>query len=106
MKDSINKQYTQKQLLLSQWIRELGFGNTLEKNFPPYFLDIYIEELGIGIEVDSNYHISKKRDAVRDAYLKNNFKVTVIRVNEKEIKPKNKVKLLGDLREMVEKCAE
>lgn len=81
----MNPSYTHSQVLLSQWIRDLGFSNTLEKPFPPYSADIFIGELNLIIEIDSKYHLSKKKDKKRDEYLYTNYQVNVMRFNFKDI---------------------
>ena len=93
----IKTRYTKPQLLLAEWIRELGFSSTLEKEFGPYQVDIYLSEPHLAIEVDSAYHISKKRDQKRDVYLKEMFNLPTFRIDCKEIIPKKKQCILEKL---------
>ena len=104
MKDPLPIRFTKAQLLLSKWIRESGFSNSLEKEFPPYFVDIFIGELNLGIEVDSRFHISKKKDIQRDLFIREKYNVPILHIDNKSIIPINKEKIIHSILAHPEIC--
>jgi very-short-patch-repair endonuclease len=72
---------TKAQLKVASIINDLGFEVTEEKECSPYFVDIYIPEINLGVEVDGKgWHISKKMDKKRDLYIYENYGIPIIRV--------------------------
>ena len=97
MRDSPPTRFTKSQLLLSSWLRASGFSNSLEKEFTPYFVDIYIDELNLGIEIDSRFHISKKKDDKRELFIKEKYNVSLLHFDTKFIKQQNKDLILEQI---------
>ena len=102
MNKNIKIAYTRPQLLLSSWLDQIGLGHSLEEPFTPYIVDIYIDEFRIGIEVDSAYHISKKRDAKRDLFLKDTYGINVLHIDCSEIKKSNYDNIISKILSFVE----
>jgi len=75
-------------LKLEKWIRELGFITELEKEFPPYWTDIYLQEVHVAVEYDGAQHWRKK-DKKKDDHLMREYLLPVFRV--KKLSPKEKV---------------
>ena len=63
----------------------MGIGVTLEEDFGKYVVDIYIPDLLLGVEIDGPYHL-KKKDRLRDEYLKDSFDIDILRIPDKDIK--------------------
>ena len=84
MKSDPRKKDTSQQFLVAAWIREAGFGTTLEEDFPPYVVDVYIPDLHLGIELDGPHHF-RKRDAIRDENLLSEYSLEIWRFNNTEI---------------------
>ena len=84
MKSDPRKKDTPQQFLVAAWIREAGFGTTLEEDFPPYVVDVYIPDLHLGIELDGPHHF-RKRDAIRDENLLSEYSLEIWRFNNAEI---------------------
>jgi len=84
MKSDPRKKDTKQQFTVASWIKEAGFGITLEEDFPPYVVDIYVPDLQLGVELDGPYHF-KKKDRERDAYLLETYQLPIWRFNNKEI---------------------
>ena len=59
---------TNHQRLIDRWIKEIGIGTQLEYEVGRYFIDIYVPDLILGIEVDGPWHL-RKRDKKRDEYI-------------------------------------
>ena len=79
---SQRKRFTAGQMELEQILDKLGIETILEKKIGRYTVDIFCPELNLAIEYDSDYHW-KKRDAKRDAELKEMFGLTVLRFRGK-----------------------
>jgi very-short-patch-repair endonuclease len=81
---------TKNQYKLEKIINELGFATELETPFGNYSADIYIPELNIIVELDGPSHVSKKKDESRDAKIKEEYGVDVLRIkypfNKKKVK--------------------
>ena len=84
MKSQPRKKDTPQQLLLASWVKEAGFGSSLEEEFPPFVVDIYISELHLGLELDGPFHL-KKSDKKRDSYLQSEYNLPIWRFLNKEI---------------------
>lgn len=69
---------TKEQLTVSQWLINIGIGFTTEEEFPPYVADIYVRDLNLIIELDGPHH-RKKKDEIRDAFLKDEHSIDVWR---------------------------
>ena len=85
MKNDPFKQNTPNQLRVKSWIEDIGIGVTLEEDFGKYVVDIYIPDLLLGVEIDGPYHL-KKKDRLRDEYLKDSFGIDILRIPDKDIK--------------------
>ncbi len=72
--NTLKTHYTKKQIQVAGWINSIGFQTELEYVVGKYCLDIYIPEINIGIEIDGPSHYSKK-DAKRDDWIKENYKI-------------------------------
>ena len=75
---------TKHQLLVQGWIEELGIGTITEQPFGDYSVDIFIPDLGLGIEIDGPYHL-KKRDRARDEQINQVHGVDIWRIPIKEM---------------------
>lgn len=95
----MHKSYTKDQIKLKSWIEEAGLEVIMEASFPPYFADIFLPEIGLSIEVDGPWHISKKRDSKRDEYLFETYGIETLRVKLKDIK---KDEILNKIKEFDE----
>ena len=84
MKSDPRKKDTPQQFLVASWIKEAGFGTTLEEDFPPYVVDVYIPDLHLGIELDGPHHF-RKQDAIRDENLLSEYNLEIWRFNNTEI---------------------
>ena len=84
MKSDPRKKDTPQQFLVAAWVREAGFGTSLEEDFPPYVVDVYVPDLHLGIELDGPHHF-RKRDAIRDAKLLSEYSLEIWRFNNTEI---------------------
>tara|TARA_R110002020_G_scaffold347726_1_gene561403 strand:+ start:364 stop:684 length:321 start_codon:yes stop_codon:yes gene_type:complete len=90
------KKDTPEQFMMASWVREAGFGSILEQDFEPYVVDIYIPDLLLGLEIDGPFHF-KKRDATRDTYIKDNYKIEIWRFPLKEVKTSLKEEFINKL---------
>ena len=89
MKSDPRKKDTPQQFLVAAWIREAGFGTSLEEDFPPYVVDVYIPDLHLGIELDGPPHF-RKQDAIRDERLLSEYEPELWRLKNTEIVSKFK----------------
>jgi len=94
VRDDPFKQNTANQLRIKSWIEDIGIGVILEEDFGKYVVDIYIPDLLLGIEIDGPYHL-KKRDQVRDEYLKDSFGIDIWRIPDKDIRVSYRDELTG-----------
>jgi len=97
----LRKRDTIEQLLVSDWLLELGLEHSLEEDFSPYSADVYIHDIRLAIEVDGAFHL-KKKDAKRDNYILEKYGVSTWRVNNSEIKSSNKDTFIKELMDLVE----
>lgn len=68
---------------LVRFLQSKGVLVSEEHQFGPYSVDIYLPEFGLALEVDGPTHsLSRKKDALRDAYLKRQYGLNVLRVKE------------------------
>jgi very-short-patch-repair endonuclease len=95
---------TSQQQRFVSWCRELGLAIQLETPFGPYWADIYLEEIGIIIELDGPYH-NRKRDEKRDQYIQDNFDIEVWRFKNDEILERNKEVIIQKLQNRIETFA-
>ena len=100
-KDTHRTEYTGGQLNLAEIIIDMGFSTDLEREFPPYCVDIFIEELWAAVEFDGA-HSMKKRDRKRDEYLVVKYNLPVLRMTKTSPKEEVKKKLL----EFFKECAD
>ena len=96
MKNEPLKKDTKQQFTVAAWIKESGFGSSLEEDFPPYVVDIYISDLHLGIELDGPHHF-KKRDQKRDEELFRDYGLVIWRYSNKEITGKFKSSFIKNL---------
>ena len=101
MQDPIATSNTKEQLLVHSWCQELGLTALLEWETPPYYIDIYLPELKLGIELDGATH-SRRRDAKRDAFIKRRHKIDIWRIKNKEVVESYKEKLFERIIERAE----
>ena len=101
MLNELSKTDTKEQLLVSKWLTEIGLEHSLEEEFSPYRADIYIHDIRLVIELDGAFHL-KKRDAKRDAYLLEKYRVYTWRVPNSVVTVGNKENLIKDLMILVE----
>ena len=96
MRPEPRKKDTPEQFKMAEWVKEAGFGSILEQDFEPYVVDIYIPDLLLGLEIDGPFHL-KKRDANRDSYIKDNYKIEIWRFSLKEVKTSLKEEFINKL---------
>ena len=75
---------TAEQLTVFGWCEEIGLTVLLEYNVPPYYLDIYLPELKLAVELDGPMH-SRKRDKKRDGFIKRRHGIDVWRFRNRDI---------------------
>jgi len=92
---------TNGQLKLEKWIRELGFITELEKEFPPYWADIYLQEVHVAVEYDGAQHW-KKKDRKKDKHLMDEYLLPVLRISQ--LSPKEKI--VENIRNFIEEHIE
>ena len=80
----IKTTYTKPQLKVHEWCCELGLACEMEKSISKYYLDVYLPELQLGIELDGVTH-SKKRDARRDGFIKRVYNIDIWRYKNEKI---------------------
>ena len=85
----LNTSIPQKKLRML--VESLGFRVEEEKKFYPYYVDVYIQEVNVGVELDGPYHIGKSRDLNRDKFILDNYGIKILRVKQKELKDVKKV---------------
>ena len=85
MRPEPRKKDTPEQFMMAEWVRDAGFGSILEQDFEPYVVDIYIPDLLLALEIDGPYHM-KRRDASRDVYIRDNYKIEIWRFPLKEVR--------------------
>ena len=96
MRPEPRKKDTPEQFMMAEWVREAGFGSILEQDFDPYVVDIYIPDLLLALEIDGPYHM-KRRDAVRDEYIRNGYKIEIWRFPLKEVRQSLKNEFITQL---------
>lgn len=82
--DSQVKRFTGGQLKLEKILNELGFSTILELEVDIYRVDVYVPELKVAFEYDGKGYHTKKRDAARDAAIKD-IGIHVIRIVDKNL---------------------
>ena len=87
--------YTDKQLLVEQWINQAGFRTRLEVVFGRYCADIMIDELQSVVEVDGRQHYKKQSDK-RDKVLQEEFGIVKILHIPTSIKKKEFDEVFGE----------
>lgn len=78
------KRFTPEQKRVAAWIRELGLSHSFEAEFDSYWVDVYVPELNLAIELDGPYHFSSS-DARRDEILGGKFGLEVWRFKNNQI---------------------
>ena len=56
------KNYTDKQLLVENWLTQMGFLVELEKSFGSFCVDIWLPEIDWVVEIDGPQHYQKEKD--------------------------------------------
>ena len=64
---------------LVKWLSELGISHMEEYPVGRWSLDVFLPELGCGVEVDGPAH-NKSKDAERDAQILEGFNIPIIRI--------------------------
>lgn len=65
-------------------VTQMGFQVRIEEPFAPYVVDVYIPEMHVALEADGPRH-SKRKDALRDAVLLEQYGLPVLRFANKEL---------------------
>lgn len=66
-----------------RYVSEKKFYNSITKR--NYFCDFYFDDLNLVIELDGNQHTkTKEQDYIRDQYIKNTYKIEIIRITAKQ----------------------
>lgn len=74
-----------------------NFKFTRQKIFGEFVVDFYCSKLNLVIEIDGEVHEhQKERDLERENYLKNNFKLRILRIKNKEIPKDNLYEFLEE----------
>lgn len=75
---------------MQQHFNKVGVVFETQKEFPPYFVDIWIPELNLAVECDGVYWHNlpgaREKERKRDRYLIARYKICVVRVPEKTIR--------------------
>ena len=86
MRQEPTKRDTKEQLIVSKWLNKMGLEHSREEEFEPYWVDIFIHDLNLAIELDGQNHLVK-RDSIRDSYLVNTYGISMWRIKNKTVKP-------------------
>ena len=78
---------TQQEIIIAEYLSEIGFRYTQQEFFPPYKVDFYIEEINTAIEADGVYGHLSKRDKVRDKVLMDKYNIDVVIHIKEKTKP-------------------
>ena len=78
---------TEQEIIIAEYLSELGFRYTQQEFFPPYKVDFYIEEINTAIEADGVYGHLSKRDKVRDKVLMDKYNIDVVIHIKEKTKP-------------------
>ena len=89
---------TPEQIKVFGWCHDLGLTTLLEYNVPPYYLDIYLPELKLGIELDGPMH-SRKKDAKRDGFIKRRYDIDIWRYKNKHLNNELKEEFFKNIKE-------
>lgn len=82
---------------------DMGLSYMSEERFLPYQVDILLPEFWVAIEVDGPFH-SKSKDAIRDRFILEYYKVPIMRINAKRWLGKDIIK--KEIIEFIEEWAE
>lgn len=89
----LRKSQTSKEDEVWREIRNRKLNNlkfTRQKIFGEFIVDFYCSKLNLVIEIDGEVHnIQKERDLERENYLKNNFKLRILRIKNEEMPKSN-----------------
>ena len=97
---------TPAQLMVAGWLQDMGMGFSLEsEDFYPYTADVYLADLNLVIELDGPSHL-KKKDAKRDAHIKEHHQVDTWRFKNKDIRVSFKDEFIEMINERSEEMAE
>ena len=75
---------TKEQLVVYSWCIELGFDTRMEWECLPYYIDVYLPELNLGLELDGQTH-SRRKDAKKDGFIQRRYGIDIWRFKNKEI---------------------
>ena len=100
VRDDPFKTDTHHQRLVNSWIEEMGLGTQVEYGVGQYFIDIYVPDLLLGIELDGPWHL-RKRDKKRDKYILENHGIETWRIPIKDINMPYKQELVGRILDRV-----
>jgi len=89
--------FTKGQLKIDKILKEAGFFTEMEYPVGSYRLDIFLPSFDIGIEYDGIMHW-KKRDEKRDAFIKKEAKIDIIRITDKNLK---KEYIIDSIKELI-----
>ena len=78
---------TEQEIIIAEYLSELGFRYTQQEFFPPYKVDFYIEEINTAIEADGVYGHLSKRDKARDKVLMDKYNIDVVIHIKEKTKP-------------------
>ena len=101
MDDGPVKQLTDIHRKVSKRIERLGISVGDEVPFPPYTVDIYLDEYHVAVEVDGPHHREKK-DRARDASLWDRYRLYVLHIPTGEAKKASHVKKI--VLEFISEC--
>lgn len=81
---------------VERWLTEAGYDFESEVGFYPYRVDIYFWEWHIAVEVDGPFGHTHRKDAERDARLKQEYGLAIVHISHKDIKKKPTVQKIRD----------
>ena len=96
LNDPVSTTETKEQLEVYSWCQELGLDVEMERECPPYYIDIYLPELRLGIELDGSTH-SRFKDAKRDAFIKRRHNIDIWRIKNKHVSEDTKQDFFQDI---------
>tara|TARA_Y100000034_G_scaffold135330_1_gene206824 strand:+ start:1361 stop:1693 length:333 start_codon:yes stop_codon:yes gene_type:complete len=96
VRDDPFKTDTHHQRLVNSWIEEMGLGTQVEYGVGQYFIDIYVPDLLLGIELDGPWHL-RKRDKKRDKYILEVHGIEIWRIQIKGMTMKYKQELTNKI---------
>ena len=66
-------------------LSEMGFTVVDNADFEPYKIDCYVSEINLGFEADGKRYHWKNRDAKRDQFILDNYRIKILRITDTDL---------------------